>query len=112
MGTKTPTGRIRSAVCLRADGSCEACGVHVGMDGELGHLDHFFGRKHVPESVGNCWLLCFQCDSDKTNNRPRADWWCVRFLEHCGRYGYDADYERAETRLAVLAAKFPAKEVA
>ena len=110
MGTKTPLGRIRAAVCLRADGSCECCSAHVGFDGELGHLDHAFGRAHVAEAVSNCWILCPTCHHEKTNNIPRATWWLARFAEHCGKYGYHAEADRCDARLAVLAQKFPLKE--
>ncbi len=112
MGTKTPLGRIRAKVCERANGECECCGAHVGFDGELGHLDHFWGRKHAAESVENCWLLCITCDADKTANRPRAAWWLTRFAEFASVHGFTAETDKADTRLAVLAQKFPERDVA
>jgi hypothetical protein len=108
----TPLAKIRRAVCERAEGSCECCGVHVGFAGELGQLDHAFGRKHVAEAVSNCWILCPQCHDDKTQSRPTAIWWLVRLTEHLGRHGYDEEVERAEIRLQVLAQKFPQQEPA
>lgn len=108
----TPLGQIRRKVCDRADGTCECCGVWIGYAGELGHLDHMFGRKHAPETVATCWLLCVHCDHDKTNNHPSAVWWLTRFSEHAGRWGYSAEWERASVKMAVLMAKFPDAGVA
>lgn len=107
MGRLSNLAMIRRAVCERAEGECEQCGVFVGYDGDLGHLDHFFGRKHAPETAETCWLLCIKCDESKTLNKPSAAWWSASFQGHCARYGYEAERERAATRLAVLAAKFP-----
>lgn len=101
----TPTGRIRRAVFERCGDECECCGVAVTF--ESGHLDHFAGRARVPESVSSTWFLCPPCDHDKTLNKPTAVWWLTRFSEHCNRHGYAEEWERAQTRLAVLAAKFP-----
>ncbi len=89
----------------RANGECECCGAFI--DEESGRLDHFFGRGHLAEAVSNCIALCIRCDHDKTNNKPTAIWWLVRFIEIAGRHGYFPEIERAQTRLAVLAAKFP-----
>ena len=101
----TATQRIRAAVCLRADGSCESCGHWVGLEGEDGHMDHAFGRAKVPQDVANCWLLCIACDNARTNNRPDAATWLMRFARHATRHGYAAEYERAAGKLQVLAAK-------
>jgi hypothetical protein len=108
MGYLTPTAKIRRAVCERAAGRCECCGIYVGEAGELAHMDHFFGRGHLAEAVSNCWLLCaLNCSGDKTASRPSAAWWLARWVSFAGRYGFDAEIERAETRLAVLSQKFP-----
>ena len=107
--SKTPLRRIRAACCRRSGGACEACGAHVGEDGELGHLDHFFGRAKVPEAVSNCWILCaVDCDPAKTASRPSARWWLSRFVLHCQRYGYEEEAYRAQCRMDVLEQKFPA----
>jgi hypothetical protein len=101
------SAKIRRAVFERANGACECCGAHVGFSGELGHWDHFWGRAKVAESLESTWGLCVSCDADKTHSRPSARWWIARFSEHCGAFGYHAECDRADNRLAVLAQKFP-----
>lgn len=96
--------KIYAAVSKRAAGSCEGC---FGALGESGHLDHFFGRKHAPETVDNCWMLCLSCDDNKTNNRPSAIFWLEQFVAHCALRGYAVAAERAGAKLAVQQLKFP-----
>lgn len=97
--------RTRAAVCRRAGGSCEACGRWVGVAGESGHLDHFFGRAKVPESVSNCWLLCVPCDNARTNSKPSAGHWLERFIAHCKLHDLTAEAELARTKFNTLGAK-------
>jgi hypothetical protein len=97
--------KIRAEICKRSEGACEACGVWVGLNGELAHADHAYGRGkgRPPESIENVWLLCIPCDERRTLNKPDAAYWQVAFIEHCGKYGYST--ERAEARLEALKAK-------
>ena len=99
--------RIRIAVCKRAAGSCEACGVWVGLDGEDAHLDHRWGRGagRPEESVQNCWLLCVACDAERTTNSPSAAYWWGRFVLHAQRYGFEAEALLADIKLETLKAK-------
>lgn len=97
------TKKLRAEVFARAKGKCECgCGRHLG---ESGHLDHFFGRGKAAESISNCWGLCLFCDHHKTINKPSARFWLQRFRVHCKRYGFTAELERAESKLAVLVQK-------
>lgn len=106
------TKKIRAAVCRRAEGSCEHCGVWVGLNGELGgELDHAGGRGkgREKESAENCWLLCGGprfpegCHFRKTNNKPDAAYWLTSFIRHCGKFGFPT--ERAEARLEFVTAR-------
>lgn len=97
--------KIRAAVCLRAAGACESCGAWVGENGEVGHLDHFWGRGKGRESEATCWLLCVKCDDDKTNNRPGSAFWLEMFATHCVDRGLAAEYERAIARLEFVTAR-------
>lgn len=102
------TKDIRSAVCRRADGKCEACEKWVGLHGEDAHLDHRFGRGagRPPESVENCWLLCIACDGERTKpSRTDAGYWWGRFILHAQRYGFTAEALLADNQLEWLRAK-------
>jgi hypothetical protein len=67
-------------------------------------LDHFFGRGKAKQSAENCWALCRKCHHYKTENRPSAARWLEDFLQHCLRYGYAAEAERARARLEGICA--------
>lgn len=67
-------------------------------------LDHFRGRRE-PQTLENCWTLCSPCHRQKTDNRPSAFWWQLRFKAHAARFGYAAEVERCEARITVLWAK-------
>lgn len=102
------TSEIRRAVFARANWQCEARPFAVeGMRclERAEHLDHFFSRGRVPQSVENCWGLCSRCHLAKTDNRPGADFWLHAFIRHCERYGYAAEAERARSRLAFVDAR-------
>lgn len=95
--------KLRAAVFARAAGACECgCGTPLG---DSGHLDHYFGRKHVAEAVENCWALALKCDDAKTNSRPSKAVWCRRFIAHAMRHGYAKEAERARMQIEVLRAK-------
>jgi hypothetical protein len=98
---------IRRACAARAEGSCEACGVWVGLQAEEGHADHFSGRgAGRPEAaVSNVWILCPPCDVAKTESKPNAAHWLQKFIKHAEKHGYAAEAERAGARLLVLKAK-------
>ena len=99
------TKRVRAEVAARAEGNCEACSAWVGLDGESGHLDHFFGRAKAEESVSTCWLLCGACDTHKTLNKPTAVFWLVAFISHAEKHSYAAELEMAHAKLGVRHAK-------
>lgn len=91
------TAEIRAAVMKRAAGGwCEA-GRDECPPPSL-ELDHFFGRRG-PQSERTCWALCWRCHKDKTSNFPSAGEWLRRFIDHCQKYGYHAEAERARARL-------------
>ena len=69
------------------------------------HLDHFWGRAKVKESLENCWILCAWCDHDKTTNHPSNTDWCDRFRKHCITHQYTEQLERIEARVQWNAAK-------
>lgn len=96
---------IRIAVFERAKGYCECgqCGRTITF--ESGHLDHAFGRAKAPESLETCWALDYRCDALKTSCKPSRAYWLRLFREHCRRHRYRAEFERAETDIAVLKAK-------
>ena len=99
--------RVYAAVAERAQNQCEACG--YACLPEHGHRDHFFGRRQGT-TLQAVWLLCPTCDFAKTANTPSAARWLRVFCDHATRYGYAPEWERAQTKLAVLAVKFPPKE--
>jgi hypothetical protein len=96
---------IRAAVCRRAEGKCEHCGIWVGENGEEAHADHAHGRGkgRPPESTENVWLLCVPCDARKTESKPSAAYWLVAFLEHCRKHKLPT--KRTEDRLAFVQAR-------
>lgn len=91
------TSTIRAAV-MRRDWRCNLC-LRENLPLEF---DHFFGRGKEPQSVENCWALCFDCHDDKTNNRPNAKAWLERFVNHCLEHGYMAAATKAQVRLDAL----------
>ncbi len=62
------------------------------------HLDHFWGRAKVQETLENCWILCAWCDHDKTTNSPSNNEWLERFRKHCITYELTEQLERIEVR--------------
>lgn len=102
MNKTAETKKIRAAVVIRANESCERCGIWVGNDGEL---DHFFGRAKGRQAVSNCVYLCHQHHRDKTDSKPSAKDWLVWFSVHCVHYQYGPEGERAQAKLDVLKAK-------
>ncbi len=98
------TKRIRLAVFERSRGFCE-CGCGKRITFENSRLDHFFGRARIPESVSNTWLVAIACDELKTACKPSSVYWLRLFREHCRRHRYREEFERAQTRIAVLKQK-------
>ena len=98
------TADIHREVAIRADGKCEACGSYFAPFSPA-HMDHQAGRAKLPQSVTNCWLLCFACDRDKTENRPSRAHWLQKFAEHCDRHNYWSEAKRARRDLATAQAK-------
>ncbi len=97
--------RIRLACFERSRGYCEcgACGRTITF--ENSRADHFFGRGHVAESVSNVWLIAIPCDELKTACKPSSVYWLRLFREHCRKHRYREEFERAQTRIAVLKQK-------
>lgn len=95
------TKKLRDVLMARCDGLCE----NWSCFRLAAHLDHFFGRGKVPQSEETCWMLCVECDNDKTNNRPSAWYWASAFSGLCDTRGYANGAEMARARLAWLAAK-------
>lgn len=92
---------IRAQCMERADGHCEKCGRAFTM-ASAPQMDHFRGRAKVPESVENCWMLCFGCNREKTDNVPNARHWAEAFLQHAERHDYKHGAELARAQLARL----------
>jgi 5-methylcytosine-specific restriction endonuclease McrA len=98
------TDEIRRQVLERAGGKCESClgfwqATMFGLE-----LDHFFGRGKAKQSAESCWALCRKCHHYKAENRPSAARWLEDFLQHCLRYGYATEAERARARLEGICA--------
>lgn len=74
---------LYSALAARASRRCE-CG--CGRTVPPGEADHFFGRSKVEEQEFNCWILHVECHRAKTDNRPSAAHWYLKFIAHCGRW--------------------------
>lgn len=101
--TKAADTRVlRETIVLRADGRCECCTMFVG---QLGEMDHFFGRAKVEQSVETCWYLCRSCHRDKTDNKPIALVWVAAFMAHCRAHGYSAALDMAAKKGDWLQAK-------
>lgn len=95
---------------MRSRGCCEACGTSFGV-GMPAELDHFWGRVRVAQSDENCWLLCWLCHRQKTNNTPSAAHWLRAFVAHAERYGFIAEAAKARARLESDALVEQAREV-
>lgn len=93
---KERTTAVWDAVMGRAAGRCECC-ARVFTDFNVRTLDHFFGKKHVKESVSNCWALGWTCcHRDKTDNRPTRRAWQEYFVRHARKYGYRKEAAEVE----------------
>jgi hypothetical protein len=93
------TRDVRAAVVKRARGECELCGGFWHLT-----LDHFEGIARS-ESLETCWLLCWGCHREKTDNKPDAAWWAGAFAKHCARHGYSEAEARARKRLQFVRAR-------
>lgn len=96
---------VREQVFARAAGVCE-CGCAQPL-GE-GELDHFFGRAKADETVAACWALRRDCHRAKTDNRPSAVQWLLKFIRHSGIHagsGYATAGARAQQQLEWKSAK-------
>jgi hypothetical protein len=96
---RVATRDVRAAVLKRARGACELCG-------GLWHLtlDHFEGIARS-ESLETCWLLCWRCHREKTDNKPNAAHWLEAFGKHCAKHGYSEAEARARKRMAFVQAR-------
>lgn len=83
---------VRRLVFSRSRGKCECCGLPMSA----GELDHFFGRAKAPETVETCWALRSSCHYAKTNNSPTKSTWLLKFIAHCGKYGFASAAARAQ----------------
>jgi hypothetical protein len=99
--------KVRAAVYARAGARCE-CGCERFMNGAKGRdlyavesreLDHMLGRAKAGWTVETCWALRRACHRAKTENRPGARSWLVKFIAHCQRYGYAAAADLAQAKL-------------
>ena len=99
------TKRLRAQVFLRAEDACESCGHYI--DFASGRLDHFFGRGAGRNgcTLETCWALCRTCDEHKTVNQPTSEFWLEAFANHCARWNYSAEHDRAINRLAFVRAR-------
>jgi hypothetical protein len=73
-------------------------------------VDHFFGRAKADELEFTCWVLRADHHEAKTQNKPTADFWLLKFIGHCGRYrmngnGYATAALAAEKKREWLSAK-------
>ena len=80
---------LRDRAIARSLGRCEApdcrrAGVALSMDHWLGGM----GRRRVRESIETVWMLCSDCDFQRTRNMPNAKRWNDLFAMHCERHGY------------------------
>lgn len=103
---------MRSAVYARAGAKCECCGQFMNGAAKRNlyspssrELDHVFGRRNAPATAENCWALRRECHRAKSENRPDAKTWLLRFIGHCGVHGYGAARDQAEAKLAWLRAR-------
>ena len=104
---------MREAVYARANGRCE-CGcnrrLNVSADRNLfsdlsRELDHFFGKGKAPATVETCWVLSRACHRAKTENKPGAQTWLLRFIVHCQLHGYATAAHQARMKLEWILAK-------
>jgi hypothetical protein len=70
----------------RARGKCECCGQPFGFGFAAPTVDHMFGRAKAEEIEFNCWVLRGDHHAAKTDNKPSAIHWLLKFIAHCGRY--------------------------
>ena len=104
---------VYAALLARADGVCE-CGCCLRFDSSMegrATLDHFHGRGKAEESAATCWLLRWDHHEAKTQNRPDALTWYVRFLIHSAKLGHWEQVERALARIFTLKAREKFKEM-
>lgn len=92
------TQSVRGAVVARAGNQCEACGAQP-VPGSPLTLDHFFGRARAPQTAANCWLLCWSCHQQKTDNAPTATYWLEVFAGHAQHHGFWDEASKANAAL-------------
>lgn len=101
---------LYALLAARAQGKCECgCGRHVPP----GEVDHFFSRARAPENEFTCWVITPACHRAKTDNRPNASHWLLKFIRHCGRWsiggeertGYVVAAEQAQKKLEWVTTK-------
>lgn len=92
------TREIYTEVEKRAGGRCEACFNDFAPLGRTPILDHFYGRGKVPQSARNCWLICWECDRQKTLNIHGSDHWRAVFQSHANSYGFGVEARKALDR--------------
>ena len=88
------TSTIRAAVMARADGRCEACGMHVraGDRLELDHLLRGAGVRRQEQSVQTTWAIHLSCHRARTEGKDLAWWtfssWPLTERAFLVRHGY------------------------
>lgn len=79
---------LLEAARARANGFCESCEL---MRGPSLFMDHWLGgngRRRVEERLETVWMVCVDCNHNRTYNIPSAEYWNAKFAGHCERYGY------------------------
>lgn len=85
---KLTKDEIRAAVVTRAGGWCEGCNMASLYPLRWDHWLGGAGRRVPKQTVETTWMLCRDCDSMRTHNRPDAAHWNHLFEMHCRKYGY------------------------
>lgn len=105
---------VATAVLERANDRCECC-ARPTFDTlkDRATIDHMFGRAKAVETVETCWVLRAECHEAKTQNKPTASQWLLKFIKHCGHWartsvspdGYVRAASFAQQKLEWLSAK-------